>query len=109
MLAPSPHPNKRIEPSIYSGIINEKSEEGVNIVEPIKIEDNEVKKAIQSGHPYIQVDAKKYLLMEVEEVNEYASYIVTDPDEEERLKAALDHTNPILTEDEINAMLGTDS
>lgn len=43
-------------------------------VEPIKIEDNEVKKAIQSGHPYIQVDAKKYLLMEVEEVNDYSSY-----------------------------------
>ncbi|WP_252504452.1 hypothetical protein [Sporosarcina sp. Marseille-Q4943] len=78
-------------------------------MEPIKIEDNEVKKAIQSGHPYIQVDAKRYLLMEVEEVNDYAAYVVTDPDEEERLRAALDKTNPILTEDEINKMLGIDS
>ena len=75
-------------------------------MEPIKIEDNEVKKAIQSGHPYIQVDAKKYLLMELEEVNEYASYIVTDPEEENHLIAALDEKNPILTEDEIKKMLG---
>ena len=77
-------------------------------MEPIKIEDNEVKKAIQSGHPYIQVDTKKYLLMEVEEVNEYASYIVTDPEEENHLMAALDEKNPILTEDEIKKMLGID-
>ncbi|WOV86968.1 hypothetical protein QWT69_13980 [Sporosarcina oncorhynchi] len=78
-------------------------------MEPIKIEDNEVKKAIQSGHPYIQVDAKKYLLMEVEEVNYYSSYVVTDPYEVERLRAALDEVNPILTEEEINKMLGIDS
>jgi len=71
-------------------------------VEPIRIEDHEVKKAIQSGQPYIQVDAKTYLLMEVEEVNEYAPYIVTDLEEEKRLRAALDKTNPILSEDEIN-------
>lgn len=81
----------------------------VSIVEPIKIEDSEVKKAIQSGHPYIQVDAKKYLLMEVEEVNDYAPYVVTDPVEEERLKAALDTVNPILSEEEIIKMLGIDS
>ncbi|MFS0576798.1 hypothetical protein AB1K83_14260 [Sporosarcina sp. 179-K 3D1 HS] len=78
-------------------------------MEPIKIEDHEVKKAIQSGHPYIQVDAKKYLLMEVEEVNDYASYIVTDQYEEQQLRAALDKTNPILTDKEINTILGIDS
>ena len=77
----------------------------MNIVEPIKIENNEVKKAIQSGHSYIQVDSKKYLLMEMEEVNEYAAYIVKDPEEEKRLRAALDKENPILTDDEINGML----
>ncbi|WP_413058867.1 hypothetical protein [Sporosarcina sp. 179-K 3D1 HS] len=81
----------------------------MSIVEPIKIEDHEVKKAIQSGHPYIQVDAKKYLLMEVEEVNDYASYIVTDQYEEQQLRAALDKTNPILTDKEINTILGIDS
>ena len=78
-------------------------------MEPKKIEDNEVKKAIQSGNPYIQVDAKKYLLMEVEKVNDYASYRVTDPVEEEQLRTALDNSNPILTDDEINHMLGIDS
>lgn len=81
----------------------------VNIVEPIKIEDAEVRKAIHSGHPYIQVDTKKYLLMEVEEVDEYASYVVTDPEEEKLLRDALDKTNPILTEDEIKKMLGIDN
>ncbi|WP_144399692.1 hypothetical protein [Bacillus sp. OxB-1] len=78
-------------------------------MEPIRIENHEVKKAIQSGHPYIQVDAKTYLLMEVEEVNEYVPYIVTDLEEEKRLRAALDKTNPILSEDEIKTMLGMDS
>ncbi|GEN82852.1 hypothetical protein SLU01_11640 [Sporosarcina luteola] len=78
-------------------------------MEPIKIENDEVKKAIQSGRPYIQVDAKKYLLMEVEVVNEYAAYVVTDPVEEKRLRATLDRENPILTDEEINAMLGIDS
>lgn len=80
----------------------------MNSMEPIKIEDHEVKKAIQSGHPYIQVHSKKYLLMEVEEINEDAAYIVTDSEEEKRLRAVLDKNNPILTEDEINAMVGID-
>lgn len=77
-------------------------------MEPIKVDDYEVKKAIKSGQPYIQVDSKKYLLMEVEEVNEYTGYIVTDPEEEKPLRAALYKENPILSEDEINAMLGID-
>lgn len=78
-------------------------------MEPIKIENDEVKRSIQSGRPYIQVYAKKYLLMEVEEVNEYAAYVVTDPEEEKCLRAALDRENPILTDEEITAMLGIDS
>lgn len=73
-------------------------------MEPIKVEDNDVKKAIQSGHPYIQVDARKYMLMEVQEVN--AGYIVTDPEEEKLLLAALREPNPTLTDEEVKKCLG---
>lgn len=74
-------------------------------MEPIRIEQDDIKKAIQSGHLYIQVGKRKFLLLEVEEVNNDDCYEVTDPDEEKRLIAALNENNPILSEEEIKKML----
>jgi hypothetical protein len=74
-------------------------------MEPIRIDQDDVKKAIQSGHSYIQVGKQKYLLMEVEEVSHDDGYQVTDPEEEKQLLKALDGDNPILSEDEIKKML----
>jgi hypothetical protein len=73
-------------------------------MEPIRIDQDDVKKAIQSGHSYIQVGKRKYLLMEVEEVSKDDGYQVTDPDEEKQLLKALEEDNPILSEDEIKKM-----
>jgi hypothetical protein len=74
-------------------------------MEPIRIDQDDVKKAIQSGHSYIQVGKRKYLLMEVEEVSKDDGYQVTDPDEERQLLKALEEDNPILSEKEIKNML----
>ncbi|WP_226672103.1 hypothetical protein [Rossellomorea aquimaris] len=74
-------------------------------MEPIRIDQDDVKKAIQSGHSYIQVGKRKYLLMEVEEVSKDHHYQVTDPDEERQLLKALEEDNPILSEEEIKKML----
>ncbi|MFI8578254.1 hypothetical protein ACIGEL_21565 [Rossellomorea aquimaris] len=74
-------------------------------MEPIRIDQDDVKKAIQSGHSYIQVGKRKYLLMEVEEISHDDGYQVTDPDEEKQLLKALEEDNPVLSEDEIKKML----
>ncbi|WP_156418712.1 hypothetical protein [Lentibacillus amyloliquefaciens] len=44
--------------------------------------------------------------MEVNEVYETNSYEVTDPEEERKLKKALKDDNPILSDEEMNKMLG---
>ncbi|WP_430494243.1 hypothetical protein [Rossellomorea marisflavi] len=74
-------------------------------LEPIRINQADVKKAIQCGHSYIQVGNKKFLLMEVEEMTDDGGYHVTDPDEEKQLVKALEEDNPILSENEIRKML----
>lgn len=75
-------------------------------MKPVKIDHEDIKKVIQSDFPYIQVGEKKYLLMEVEEVKQLDSYIVTDPEEEKQLLDALNKDNRILSDDEITKMLG---
>lgn len=75
-------------------------------MEPLKVNDKNVKKAIQSDTPYIQVGNRKFLLIEIEEVNNINGYEVNDPVEAEKLLAALNDENPLLSEDEINEMLG---
>ncbi|MCJ0929742.1 hypothetical protein [Virgibacillus halodenitrificans] len=74
---------------------------------PIKIEHEDIKKVIQSDHPYIQVGTRKFLLLEVEEANSNDCYEVTDSEEQMLLMAALDDKNPVLSEDEIKNMLGS--
>lgn len=74
-------------------------------MEPIKIDNEDLKKVIQSGNSYIQIGKKKFLLFEVEEHNTNDCYIVTDPEEEKLLLAALNEDNPILSDEEIRKML----
>ncbi|WLR41562.1 hypothetical protein LC087_11765 [Bacillus carboniphilus] len=74
-------------------------------MEPIKIEHDGIKKAIQSGHSYIQVGKKKFLLIEVEDVGNDDYYEVTDPEEEKQLRVSLNENNPLLSDEEINSML----
>ncbi|OZU87627.1 hypothetical protein CIL03_16190 [Virgibacillus indicus] len=74
-------------------------------MKPIKVEQENLKEAIKNGQSYIQVDDKKYLLLEVDEINQNENYVVSDPVEEKKLLDALNKHNPILTEDEINKML----
>jgi len=74
-------------------------------VKPIKIEQEDLKEAIKNGHSYFQVDNKKYVLLEIEEVNKNDYYIVSDSVEEKKLQEGLNKHNPILSEEEINEML----
>ena len=75
-------------------------------MKPIKVESEEIKKAICSGDVYIQVDNRKFLLFEADQVKEPDGYEVNDPDEEKQLLNALRDENPILDDDEINRLLG---
>lgn len=75
-------------------------------MKPIKIENEEMKKAICSGNAYIQVENRKFLLFEIDQMKEPNGYEVTDPDEEKQLLKALQSDNPVLDEEEINRILG---
>ncbi len=85
--------------------MNTNQEKWVMKLEPIRIDQADVKKAIQSGHSYIEVGNKKFLLMEVEEMTEDGGYHVSDPDEEKQLVKALEEDNSILSENQIRKML----
>ena len=73
---------------------------------PIKVENKDIKDAIQSGYSYIQVGDRKFLLMEVENAEHTENYKVKDPHEEKKLLQALEDDNPLLSEEEINNILG---
>lgn len=76
-------------------------------MEPIKVKHEDILKAIRSGNSYIQVDGRNFLLFEVEQIDDDANvYVVTDTEEEKQLLHALSEKNPILTEKEIDRMLG---
>lgn len=51
-------------------------------MKPVKIDNEEVRKAINAGNGYIQIDGRKFLLLEVEEISDSAensTYMVTNP------------------------------
>jgi len=75
-------------------------------MKPIKLNHKELEREIELGNTYIQVGNQKYLLMEVNEVYGSDSYQVTDPEEEKKLLKALNEKNPILTDRDIQKMLG---
>lgn len=75
-------------------------------MKPIKLNHKELEREIELGNTYIQVGNQKYLLMEVNEVYGSDSYQVTDAEEEKKLLKALNENNPILTDRDIQKMLG---
>jgi hypothetical protein len=74
-------------------------------VKPIKVENEDLKRAVNLGEPYIQIDNRKFLLIEVDQIREPNVYEVTDPKEEKQLLKALEKNNPILSDEEIDKML----
>jgi hypothetical protein len=74
-------------------------------MKPIKVEQKNLEEAVNSGPTSIQVGNKKFLLMEIEEVNKNDGYVVSEPEEESKLLEALNEYNPILSEKEINKSL----
>ena len=75
-------------------------------MKPVKINSQEILKAINSGNSYIQVDGRDFLLLEVEKIDDASIYEVTDLEEEKQLLQALNKNNPILSDKEIDSMLG---
>ncbi|MCH1627737.1 hypothetical protein [Fredinandcohnia quinoae] len=75
------------------------------IIKRIKIENEDIKKAICSGETYIQVDNRSFLLFEVDEIEDDGVYNVADSDEEELLLSALNKDNPLLSDEEIIRIL----
>lgn len=74
-------------------------------MKPIKIENEDILKAISSEFPYIEIGNRKFLLFEVDRISEKDVYEVTDYEEERLLLEALEGDNPILSEAEIDKML----
>lgn len=74
-------------------------------MKPIRIEEENLKEAINNGPAYIQVGDKKFMLMEIEQVGKDDSYVVSDPAEESKLLEAMNEYNPILSEKEISKKL----
>lgn len=72
----------------------------------IKIEDRETIDAITSGEAYIEIDSRKFMIFEVEQILEPDRYEVTDEEEKMLLLEALESDNPILTDSDVDAMLG---
>ena len=75
-------------------------------MKPVKINNQEILKAINSGNGYIQIDGREFLLLEVEKIDDANVYEVTDPEEEKQLLQALNKNNPILSDKEVDSMLG---
>lgn len=73
-------------------------------MKPIKVENEAIIEAANSDFPYIEVDNRKFLLFEVEEISDPGIYEVYDG-EELLLLEALKGNNPILSEREIDKML----
>nr|WP_309098556.1 hypothetical protein [Fredinandcohnia onubensis] len=75
-------------------------------MKPLKIVDHELKNAITSGDYYLEVGKRKFMLFEVDEINESNVYHVIDKSEESEILDALnEENNPILSEEEISRML----
>lgn len=74
-------------------------------MKPIKIEEENLKEAVNNGPTVIQVGDRTFMLMEIEEIDEDGRYVASDPVEEAKLLEAINEYNPILSEKEINERL----
>lgn len=72
----------------------------------IKIENRDIINAITSGDSYIEIDSRKFMLFEVEHIQDPGTYEVTDPEEKKLLLEALEGDNPILSDEDVDKMLG---
>lgn len=67
----------------------------------IKLENEELSKAVTIGDAYVQVGRRKFMLFEVNEVRKSDYYEVTDPEEERLLLEAMQEDNPSYLKQEI--------
>ncbi|HEY0827440.1 MAG TPA: hypothetical protein VGE40_05060 [Bacilli bacterium] len=67
----------------------------------IKLDNDELSSAIKHGDTYIQVGSRKFMLFEIEEVNQSGYYEVTDPEEERLLFEAMNEDNPFLSTQQV--------
>jgi len=75
-------------------------------MKPLKVDNDDILKAVNSGFPYIEIGNRRFLLFEVEKTSDAGVYEVTDSEEERLLLEALEGYNPILSDEEIDEMLG---
>ncbi|MGC7871941.1 hypothetical protein ACPUYX_10475 [Desulfosporosinus sp. SYSU MS00001] len=76
----------------------------------IKIENQDILEAVNSGSSYIEIGNRKFFLFEVEQypdTNDANVYEVTDEEEKRLLLDALEGDNPILSDSEIDKVLGS--
>lgn len=74
-------------------------------MKPITVH-KDILEAIRSGDNYIQVGDRKFLLFEVEQIEDANVYEVTDAEEEKQLLHALREDNPVLADEKIDQLLG---
>ncbi|MEA4902680.1 hypothetical protein [Desulfitobacterium sp.] len=76
----------------------------------IKIENQDILEAVKSGSSYFEIDNRKFLLIEIEQYpdhNDTNVYDVTNNEEKRLLLEALKGDNPILSDLEIDKVLGS--
>lgn len=76
----------------------------------IKIENQDIHEAVKSGSSYFEIGNRKFFLIEVEQYpdpNDANVYEVTDNEEKRLLLEALKGDNPILSDLEIDKVLGS--
>jgi hypothetical protein len=75
-------------------------------MKPIKIKNREMIEAITLGEAYIEVNNRKFMLYEVQHIIGSDIYEVQDEEEKKLLNKALHEENPLLSEHDIDAMIG---
>jgi len=71
------------------------------VLKVVKLNNEELKSAISHGPAYIEVGERKFMLFEVDQVEQVGYYDVVDPEEEELLLDAIRDNNPSLTKQEV--------
>jgi hypothetical protein len=75
-------------------------------MKPIKIKNREMIEAITLGDAYIEVNNRKFMLYEVQQIIGSDIYEVQDEEEIKLLNKALHEENPLLSEHDVDVMLG---
>lgn len=67
----------------------------------VKLENEELSRAILQGNPYIEIGSRKFMLLEVGETSQHDYYEVTDPEEEQLLLEAMNGDNASFSKQEV--------